>query len=260
MSRALRLWPLLTGTQRYEKLVSTRNRGRGVYIDAPILAYLIETPNGRILYDVGCDYAKIATPALRTRYFEPARPRFEPPEMAEQQRIPRYLAKLGLVAADVDLVFLGHLHWDHCGGLGELPGCAVHVHRDELLAARSGNDHGVFADEIAQSAEWRLQSGEYTVAPGVQALATPGHTAGHMSLFIELPHGAPVVLCGDAADLSENLTEEVAPGYCWQDDEALALASIRRLNRLARAERAELWPNHDFAAYRSWPSFPAWRD
>jgi N-acyl homoserine lactone hydrolase len=260
MSRALRLWPLLTGTQRYEKLVSTRNRGHGVYIDAPILAYLIETPNGRILYDVGCDYTKIATPALRTRFFDPARPRFEPPEMAEEQRIPRYLAKLGLTAADVDLVFLGHLHWDHAGGLGELPGCAVHVHRDELFAARTGLDHGVFADEIAHGAEWRLQSGEYTVAPGVHALATPGHTAGHMSLFIELPRGAPVVLCGDAADLKENLDDEVAPGYCWKDDEALALASIRRLKALAAAERAELWPNHDFAAYRRWPAFPGWRD
>jgi N-acyl homoserine lactone hydrolase len=48
MSRALRLWPLLTGTHRYEKVVSTRNRGHGQYIDAPILAYLIETPQGRI--------------------------------------------------------------------------------------------------------------------------------------------------------------------------------------------------------------------
>ena len=37
MSRALRLWPLLTGTHRYEKIVSTRNRGHGQYIDAPIL-------------------------------------------------------------------------------------------------------------------------------------------------------------------------------------------------------------------------------
>ena len=42
MSRNVRLWPLLTGTQRYEKVVSTRNRGHGHFIDAPILAYLID--------------------------------------------------------------------------------------------------------------------------------------------------------------------------------------------------------------------------
>src|SRR5579863_4251166 len=108
MSRALKLWPLLTGTQRYEKIVSTRNRGHGVYIDAPILAYLIETPNGRILYDVGCDYRKIAAPELRHSFFEPMRPLFEPPRMSEEQRIPRYLERLGLDVNDIDVVFLGH--------------------------------------------------------------------------------------------------------------------------------------------------------
>ncbi len=260
MSRALRLWPMLTATQRYEKLVSTRNRGHGVYVEAPILAYLIETANGRILYDVGCDYRKIATPELRARWFDAKRPLMDPPQMSDEQRIPRYLARLGLGIADVDLVFLGHLHWDHAGGLCDLPGCEVHVHRAELAAARSGADVAVFGDELAASDAWRLQDGEYSVAPGVRAITSPGHTAGHMSLFVELPSGSPVILCGDAADLQENLDEEIAPGLCWQDNEPLALASIRKLKQLARSERAELWPNHDFAAYRRWPRFPSARD
>jgi N-acyl homoserine lactone hydrolase len=53
MPRAPKIWPLLTGTIRYEKTISTRNRGYGEFIDAPILAYLIETPHDRILYDAG---------------------------------------------------------------------------------------------------------------------------------------------------------------------------------------------------------------
>src|SRR5277367_110623 len=176
MTRALRLWPLLTGTQRYEKLVSTRNRGRGRYIDAPILAYLIETTQGRILYDVGCDYRKIATPDLRTRFFDPMRPMFEPPQMSEEQRIPRYLERLGLTAKDIDVVFLGHLHFDHAGGLCDLPGCEIHVHQDELQAARSELDGGVFADEVADADRWQLRAGEYDVAPGIRAIMSPGHT------------------------------------------------------------------------------------
>lgn len=259
MSRALRLWPLLTGTHRYEKVVSTRNRGHGQFIEAPILAYLIETPNGRILYDVGCDYRKIATPELRSKFFDPMRPQFEPPQMAENQRIPYYLSRLGLTPADIDIVFIGHLHFDHVGGLSDLPGCEVHVHREEINAAKTKLDEGVFDDELTDSAQWKMQGGEYAVASGVQAIATPGHTAGHMSLFVELPTGAPVILCGDAADLQENLADEVAPGYCWQENEALAIASIRKLNALAQSENAQLWPNHDFEAFRSWARFPEWR-
>src|SRR5207249_2878668 len=128
---------LLTGTHRYEKVVSTRNRGHGHFIDAPILAYLIETSNGRILYDVGCDYAKIADPALRSRYFDPMRPLFEPPRMSDDQRIPRYLTQLGLTSQDIDIVFLGHLHFDHAGGLCDVPGCEIHLQRAELTAAQT---------------------------------------------------------------------------------------------------------------------------
>jgi N-acyl homoserine lactone hydrolase len=256
---ALKLWPLLTGTQRYEKVVSTRDRGHGLFIDAPILAYLIESPNGRILYDVGCDYSKIANLSLRSRYFEPMRPTFEPPQMQEEQRIPSYLAKLSLTPADVDVVFLGHLHFDHAGGLCDRPGCEVHVHRDELKAAATGLDAGVFNDELTTAGHWKLQNREYQVDTGIHAIASPGHTAGHMSLLIELSSGPPVILCGDAADLTENLVDEVAPGYCWEDNTALAVSSIRKLKALALREKAELWPNHDFEAYRRWPQFPAWR-
>jgi N-acyl homoserine lactone hydrolase len=94
------------------------------------------------------------------------------------------------------------------------------------------------------------------VVPGVQAVATPGHTAGHMSMWIEMPKGAPILLAGDAADLQENLDDEIAPGTLWQGREAQAIASIRKLKALAADTGAWLWPNHDFEFYRSLPPFP----
>jgi N-acyl homoserine lactone hydrolase len=260
MTRALRLWPLLTGTHRYEKTVSTRNRGHGEYIHAPILAYLIETPNGRILYDVGCDYRKVASRELRAKYFDPMRPLFDHPRMTEEQRIPSYLSHLGLTPKDIDVVFLGHLHFDHAGGLCDLPGCDVHVHRAELEVARTGLDQGIFSEEYAGNSAWQLQHDDYDVTSGVRAIETPGHTAGHMSLLVELPKGRPVVICGDAADLTENLVDEIAPGYCWQDNEALALHSIRRLKDLQRSCGAELWPNHDMHFFAALPPFPGYRE
>jgi hypothetical protein len=93
MTGAIRLWPLLTATHRYDKSISTWQRGKGQRIDAPILAYLIETASGRILYDVGCDHAKIHDPALRARYYDPAAFDFGAPEMTEEQRLPRYLER-----------------------------------------------------------------------------------------------------------------------------------------------------------------------
>ncbi|HTV21521.1 MAG TPA: hypothetical protein VMG12_22690, partial [Polyangiaceae bacterium] len=80
---SVRITPLLTGLHRYDKSLSTRGRGHGVLIEAPILAYLIETPNGRILYDVGCDYFKIADAALRARHYDPSVFIWGVPEMRE---------------------------------------------------------------------------------------------------------------------------------------------------------------------------------
>jgi N-acyl homoserine lactone hydrolase len=152
MTRALRLWPLLTATHRYDKSISTFNRGRGEHIEAPILAYLIETPNGRILYDVGCDHAKIHTPALRQRYYDPATFDMGAPDMRDEQRLPHHLARLGLTPKDVDVIFIGHLHFDHAGGLKELRRCGcgaeIHLQRDEWNAACSGQDGAVFDDDL----------------------------------------------------------------------------------------------------------------
>lgn len=253
MTDVLHIWPLLTATHRYDKSLSTRDRGRGQVIEAPILAYLIETRNGRILYDVGCDYAKIHSPELRARHYDPNVFAWGVPEMREEQRLPHHLARLGLSARDVDLIFLGHLHFDHMGGLGDIPGPEVHVQYEELLAAQSGQDGAVFAAELAGAEDWHVERGEYTVSPGIRALASPGHTAGHMSLYLEPPRGRPVILCGDAADLRENLLDEVAPGLCVPGREADAVASIRRLKQIAAETQAELWPNHDIEFFRGLP-------
>ena len=94
------------------------------------------------------------------------------------------------------------------------------------------------------------------IVPGVSVIESPGHTAGHVSVLLELEHGAPVLLAGDAADLTENLEHEIAPGLCYRDDPEPAIASIRKLKQLARSTGAALWPNHDFEFYRALKPFP----
>lgn len=246
--------PLLTGTYSYDKSISTRGRGSGTIIEAPILAYLIETTNGRILYDVGCDYRKIDDPVLRERFYGDLP--FPPPDMPDDHRLPGRLATLGLDPRDIDLVFVGHLHFDHAGGLHDFAHADIHVHEAELKAAREPDARGYFNDDFSGAFRWRLQRGEYDLAPGVTAIETPGHTAGHMSMLVELPKGAPILLCGDAADLVENIEEEIAPGLCWQENEAMAVGSIRALKARACGCGAHLWPNHDLAFFRAHDRFP----
>ena len=106
MTQVQKFWPILTGTHKYDKTLSTRNCGHGKIIEAPILAYLIETSNGRILYDVGCDYSKINDPVKRQHYYENEEFPFGPPSMSEEQKLENRLKQLGLQPLDIDMVFV----------------------------------------------------------------------------------------------------------------------------------------------------------
>src|SRR3954471_11181735 len=137
MSDIRRLTTLCTGLARYDSSLSLHGRAPGTVIEAPILAYLIETAHGRVLYDVGCDYRKLADPALRAACFGPGGFPFGPPEMREEERLPALLGRLGIGARDVDAVVVGHLHFDHAGGLSDFAGAEIHCHPDEWEAARA---------------------------------------------------------------------------------------------------------------------------
>ena len=256
MTQVKKFWPILTGTHRYEKTLSTRNRGHGTIIEAPILAYLIETANGRILYDVGCDYGKINDPEKRKLYYENEDFPFGPPEMTEEQKLENRLAQLGLNPLDIDVVFVGHLHFDHGGGLKDMRHAEIHVHESEMKAALQPADGAYFADDFKGEYHWRLKTEEYDLVPGVRAIESPGHTAGHMSMLIELPKGPPIILAGDAADLQENIHDEVAPGLCWCNREDMAIDSIRKLKDIANQSGAQLWPNHDIEFFHRCHPFP----
>ena len=186
--------------------------------------------------------------------------------MTDDDRLPVLLARLGIAPRDVDAIVLGHLHFDHAGGLADFAGAEVHCHADEWAAAGLNGDGAYFADDLVGDHRWRCDREERTLCAGLRMIDSPGHTAGHRSLLVEL-EGASVVLAGDAADLQENLDGEIAPGILWRDGdgrerEDLALASIRRLKALAREAQAELWPNHDLAHWqrlreRGWPVLAA---
>ena len=249
MSAVRRLTTICTGMHTYDKGLSVRGRG-GERIRAPILAYLIETDHGRILYDVGCDHAKLADPQARAAWYDAASFPFGPPEMAADERLPVQLARLGLNPRDIDAVVLGHLHFDHAGGLSDFAHAEVHCHPAEFAAAQANRDGAYFASDWAGHPRWKLDAAGGELCPGVRLIDSPGHTAGHRSLWIELRAGAPVLIAGDAADLAENLDDEIAPGLLWDEREDLALASIRALKGLAADTGAELWPNHDLAHWQ----------
>lgn len=110
------------------------------------------------------------------------------------------LKAAGLSPADITLVALTHLHFDHfCGCLavegGELvpffPN-AVHLIQqgewDDALASRSTMKSSYRPDELrllAQRVEIRFINGDLEIAPGLATFVTGGHTQFHQGFRLE---------------------------------------------------------------------------
>ncbi len=102
------------------------------------------------------------------------------------------LAAVGVDPAEIDLVVLTHLHFDHAGGATRrgaagraaptFPRAAYVVPRGEWDDARTGHYvmSGTYREEnlapLEASGRLSLVSGEAEIAPGVRVLPLPGHT------------------------------------------------------------------------------------
>lgn len=248
---ARRVVPLLIGTQLLDRCVALGGPPTGTRDRIPIPAFLVELEDGRtLLWDTGTDEAAVGIPGV----FDDA---FPPPDMGPDDLLGARLEAAGCGLDGVDVVGLSHLMVDHAGGLRHLPGREAIVHADELDYAMGDPDPGCYRrDDYAGPAvevRFRAVDGDEEVLPGVTVLATPGHSPGHLSLLVRLASGRSVLIASDAGDLRENFDRELPPGILLAGRER-ALASIRRLCRIAEDTGALLIPGHDPVA---WSALPA---
>jgi glyoxylase-like metal-dependent hydrolase (beta-lactamase superfamily II) len=108
------------------------------------------------------------------------------------------LADLGMSPADISLVINTHLHFDHCGQNSVFKHAAHYVQRAELARAEreSPELYGWFD---FMNARFELLDGDTEVLPGVEVIATPGHTDGHQCVVVRTGEGGTDLLIGDAA-------------------------------------------------------------
>lgn len=154
----------------------------GALNNAPVHGFVIRHPRaGAILVDTGVGW---------------------PTDVIKEWRIVNRnaadaLAEHDLSPADVKIVINSHLHWDHCGQNAVFKQAPFYIQRSELDRARR---------EEKKTAEWfdfagarfELLDGDAEIAEGVRVVATPGHTVGHQSVFVDTSDGSAVMI-GDAA-------------------------------------------------------------
>ncbi len=180
----------------------------------PVGAFLVEHPRGSLVFDTGM-HPELQVSKERLRRIGPT---FEI-ELPDEG-----LLRGQLRAHDVDpdalpMAVVSHLHFDHAGGLGQLPNARVLVHAKEVAAAR---DERQIAIGTYEPTDWDLGQdrveldGEHDVFGdgSVRVVPTPGHTPGHQSLLVE----GRLLLVGDACYCRLALDLDALPAYSPDPD------------------------------------------
>ncbi len=135
--------------------------------------------------------------------------------------LPQHLERTGIEPESITQVFLTHAHPDHVGwtfdeerGKPRFPNARYRLHQrdwDSFGGRETVPRHFTrFVGPLQQAGVLDLLSGESEIAPGVTALETPGHTAGHMSLLIR-SQGEGLAIAGDVLNSPMYVTEPERP-------------------------------------------------
>jgi 4-pyridoxolactonase len=243
------------------------NRGPAGEIRFPCYSVLIEHKDGRYVFDTGYDFAHVQRVLP-----------FEKPIQSKEQTIPGQLSTVGLRPEDINYVINSHYHFDHCGGNKHLTKACTICHARELEASRSpqpfehlGYSDLTFAPEMARkqgktlppdpaldiyTPTFQTLSGDQEIAKGVWLMETPGHTAGHYSLLVELKGRRPMLFTADACYGRKNMDMMVISSFHL--DPVASVKSMQRLKDLAAQHDAELFYSHDPESYPSYLKAPAY--
>ena len=168
----------------------------GDRVAVPIPFYVIERADGVTLFDAGlpaamCDRDDSYLTVLRQQGLDVT--------MDAETTVTRCLERLDIDPARVRQVVLSHLHFDHAGGLKELPNATLVVQRREWEAGferEVANRYGLRKRYFDLGHQVRLIDGEHDLFGDGSAVCIPsfGHTPGHQSLRVRGPQGDHILI------------------------------------------------------------------
>lgn len=153
------------------------------------------------------------------------------------------LGEHGISLADVTGAANCHLHFDHSGQNVRLPGVPIFVQRAEWAMVHEPN-YTIPEWIDAPGLSYELLDAEAEVAPGLTLVPTPGHSAGHQSLVVQMPDG-PVVLAGQALQSLAEWEGAVDPASSGEPNAPDREAYVRSVQRLRALDPVRVHFAHD---------------
>ncbi|WP_105437818.1 N-acyl homoserine lactonase family protein [Neorhizobium sp. T25_13] len=176
--------------------------------------------------------------------------------------IPTQLAKIGIKPDQIGIVGISHNHFDHMGQASTFAKATLMIGAGDWESLHENPlPFGVMPALVQPWMDGKAKidpvSGDRDVFGdgSVMMLAMPGHTKGETALLVKLPQSGPVLLSGDVVHFEEQIGNNGVPPF--NIDRAESLASMERMNGIAKQLNAKLVVQHDANDIGKLPAFPA---
>jgi N-acyl homoserine lactone hydrolase len=237
------------------------------------VAVLVEHPDGRFLWDTGLG-GELESQMESFNFMDRQLFKIENHIPARQQ-----LQETGFDLATIDMIIPSHMHWDHVSGLEDFVPTPVWVQSGSLEEANAGEPPG-FVKSQFDSPEiiWdfiTLDDGAYEGFASskdiygdgrVVLVNTPGHSIGHLGLFLNFSPEERYFFIGDTAWVHPGIVSNSSRPWIVkalvgvdQNFEQNA-RTLEHMHELYKSNKSiQFIPAHDEQILATLPIFPEYR-
>jgi glyoxylase-like metal-dependent hydrolase (beta-lactamase superfamily II) len=223
------------------------------WIKIPVPAVLIDHPDGKILYDVGCN------PKAMDGYWPEGLKEVFPFYKRDEQDLTKQLALCNTKPEEIKTVILSHMHLDHAGNLDLFKHADVFVHKKDFEYGQTlvhlspdPNKHGAYikADLEVPVKQYHLVEEDFEIADGIEVITLPGHTPGILGIVVHLEKDGTFIFPQDCVYTRENYGPPAKLSGLVYDSLAF-FKSIEKVRKLEKKYNAKVIFAHDMEFFQT---------
>lgn len=238
--------------------VCTRSRPfvQHEFYEMPVMAVLIQTDEGYILFDTGSNMH-----SMEKGYWDENIQELYQLNQSIEQNIEIQLATCGVRKEEIKTIVLSHMHFDHTGNLKLFKNAKVYAPKADVefakAAFKKGDATAAFGYhkvDLDLPIRYELVEKDFELAKGVEVICLPGHSPGVLGLVVHLA-GGTMIFPMDAVYTKEIYGPPAkASGLVFNRVEYFA--SIEKVRSLAQKYRAKVIPAHDSEVFKNLKKAP----